>query len=166
MKTSSAQGQASSSNNTNYSLNLIVPDNTNFRKNPDYFLFSTRRENYKSDNILNQLTILDLNTDKIKNFDFSKFEEVNPNQDNIAFNNIPNLNDNNNKYGFFNTPVIINTNPNQNPNYANTHNKKPLQDDTISEKNIENLNASDSKEQDDTSKKKSKYFFLKLSIVS
>ena len=99
---------SSSSRNTNYNFNLIIPDNTNYKKNNEYFFYSNRKDSYKFDNLLNMLTILDLNIEKLKNFDQNSKEFV--------------YNENSqNKFGLFNSGIEINTNQNANPINKNIH---------------------------------------------
>lgn len=38
--------------------NLIVPLNNNFRQNPEYFFFKTKRENFRNQNLLSKLDTL------------------------------------------------------------------------------------------------------------
>lgn len=40
--------------------NLILPLNNNFRQNPEYFFFKTKRENFRNQNLFNKLQILGL----------------------------------------------------------------------------------------------------------
>jgi len=54
--------------------NLILPRNNNFRQNPEYFFFKTKRESFRNHNLLSKLEILGIKLikeeilEEIKNF--------------------------------------------------------------------------------------------------
>lgn len=91
-------------NNPNYNINLISPENSDFKKNSEYYFFSSKKENYKVENLNNILTSLDLNIEKVKAFDINK-QEIKFEEENAALN----------KFGLFNNGIEINTNQNANP---------------------------------------------------
>lgn len=93
-------------NNPNYNINLISPENSDYKKNSEYFFFSSKKENYKVENLNNILTSLDLNIEKIKTFDIIKQDKNNkPDEENSVLN----------KFGLFNSVIEVNTNQNANP---------------------------------------------------
>jgi len=91
-------------NNPNYNINLISPENTDFNKNSEYLFFSSKKENYKVENLNNLLLSLDLNIDKIIGFDENK-QEIKNGEENVSLN----------KFGLFNSSIEVNTNQNANP---------------------------------------------------
>jgi len=45
-------------NSIDFEKNLILPMNNNFRQNPEYFFFKTKREDFRNKNLLSKLDIL------------------------------------------------------------------------------------------------------------
>ncbi len=45
-------------NSIDFEKNLILPMNNNFRQNPEYFFFKTKREDFRNTNLLSKLDIL------------------------------------------------------------------------------------------------------------
>ncbi len=93
-------------NNPNYNINLISPENSDYKNNSEYFFFSSKKENYRVENLNNILNSLDLNIEKIKTFDVIKQDKNNkPDEENSIHN----------KFGLFNSVIEVNTNQNANP---------------------------------------------------
>lgn len=111
---------------------LILPENQEYKKNSEYLFFSNKKENIKIENLNSILSTLDLNIDKIKNFDLNKEIQIKTQQD---------------KFNLFNSPLGVNTNQNANPiiKLNNDENKQikeikqldKVQDETIAKKSIQ-----------------------------
>ena len=82
----------------NLNYNLIIPKNNNFRQNPEYFFFKTKRESFRDVNLFSSLKVLEIELDENKILDEMKIYEEKKLEEKISLSNKIATNNNDNSY--------------------------------------------------------------------